>query len=524
MNPTLPPAPFRLLRWGSLSARDAGRPAGRRGRGGRAGWFPAWALLTLGLLAPAAAAPAGGRPNIVFILADDLGFGDLGCFGHPEIQTPHLDALAAGGLKLTSCYSAAAVCSPARAGIMTGRTPYRVGVYSAIPFLSPVHLRPGEITIATLLKQAGYATAQVGKWHLNGFFNLPGQPQPGDHGFDHWFAVQNNALPNHRNPYNFVRNGIPQGPIAGYSGPIVAAEALRWLESGRDPAKPFFLYLALNEPHEPIATDPRFSARYTAKHPDDPSRAAYYGNVTQMDDAIGRVLAALERLGLADNTLVWFTSDNGPARTKWHNVGSSGGLRGYKGQMYEGGIRVPGIVRWPGRIKPGSVSAEPVCGVDVLPTLCEVAGVKAPGDRTLDGASVAAAFSGGAVRRPQPLFWAYLWAAAGPHVAVRDGPWKVLARFDMVRPKGAEFTAVQMQAWREARLVDFELYQVAEDPAEQRELGSREPARLAELRGTLERLLGEVRAESPVWPAFQDPGYEQKVIEWPKYQARPLPQ
>jgi arylsulfatase A len=130
-------------------------------------------------------------------------------------------------------------------------------VYNAIPFLSPTHLRQSEITIASLLKKAGYATAQVGKWHLNGMFNLPGQPQPNDHGFDHWFAVQNNALPNHHNPYNFVRNGIPQGPIAGYSAGIVANEAVNWLTTIRDKSKPFFLYVAFNEPHEPIATDPR---------------------------------------------------------------------------------------------------------------------------------------------------------------------------------------------------------------------------------------------------------------------------
>jgi arylsulfatase A len=177
---------------------------------------------------------------------------------------------------------------------MTGRTPYRVGIYNAIPFLSPTHLRASEITIASLLRRGGYATAQVGKWHLNGFFNLLGQPQPGDHGFEHWFAAQNNALPNHLNPFNFVRNGVPLGPQPGYSGAIVAAEAVRWLESGRDRTKPFFLYVALHEPHEPIMTDPAFADRYRARHPDDPSRVAYYGNVTQLDAAVGRILAALE--------------------------------------------------------------------------------------------------------------------------------------------------------------------------------------------------------------------------------------
>src|SRR5262245_43845588 len=199
---------------------------------------------------------AATPPNILFVLADDLGYGDLACFGSPEIQTPNLDRLAADGLKLTHCYSAGANCSPSRAGLMTGRTPYRVGIYNQLVMMGPMHLRQSEITIASLLKKRGYATALVGKWHLNGLFNLPGQPQPNDHGFDHWFAVQNNALPNHHDPYNFVRNGIPMGPIKGFAGHIVADEAINWFSTLRDKSKPFFLYVAFNEPHETINSDP----------------------------------------------------------------------------------------------------------------------------------------------------------------------------------------------------------------------------------------------------------------------------
>jgi arylsulfatase A len=467
-------------------------------------------------------AASGPRPNIVFILADDLGYGDLACFGHPEIKTPHLDALAAEGLRLTAQYSAAAVCSPARAGIMTGRTPNRAGIYGAIPYVSPIHLRPAEITLPALLKRSGYATAQVGKWHLNGFFNLFGQPQPDHFGFDHWFAVQNNALPNHRNPENFVRNGLSLGRIEGYAGGIVADEAVRWLKSGRDQAKPFFLYIALNEPHEPVATEPRFSALYQNKYPDDPSRAAYYGNVTQMDDAVGRVLKELKAQGLAENTLVWFTSDNGPARTAWHNVGSSGGFRSYKGNLYEGGIRVPGIVRWPSRIKPGSVSSAPISGVDVLPTLCELAGVPLPPARSLDGVSVTPVFAGGALLRTKPLYWQYLWIPAGPQVALRDGPWKILARIEGPRPRGGGITAEIVATIKSAPLADFELYHVENDPAEKTELSAREPARLAALKAALISYHAGVAADAPVWPDFQDPRYEQAVIQWPDYKAKPL--
>jgi arylsulfatase A len=175
--------------------------------------------------------PRGRRPNILVILCDDLGYGDLGCFGHPTIRTPHLDRLAAQGMRLTSCYAAAPVCSPSRAGLLTGRAPVRLGVYDWIAEGSPMHLGKGELTVATLLKRAGYATCHVGKWHCNGRFNSPEQPQPGDHGFEHRFSTQNNAAPSHENPTNFVRDGRRVGPLRGYSCQLVADEAIGWLRS-----------------------------------------------------------------------------------------------------------------------------------------------------------------------------------------------------------------------------------------------------------------------------------------------------
>src|SRR6185436_501765 len=267
---------------------------------------------------------------------------------------------------------------------MTGRTPSRVGVRDWIPEESPVHLPRSEITIATLLRNAGYATCHVGKWHLNGDFNKPTQPQPGDHGFDHWFSTQNNALPNHHNPANFVRDGSEVGVTSGYSSGIVADEAIRWLREMRDKSKPFFLYVCFHEPHEPIATDGQYKKLYPG---DDPSFSAHHGNITQMDAAFGRLMRTLDEDGLRENTFVIFTSDNGPAITPFHPHGSAGPLRDKKGSMYEGGIRVPGLVRWPGKTKPASVSDEPVCGVDYLPTICAVTGVQPPQDRKLDGAS-----------------------------------------------------------------------------------------------------------------------------------------
>lgn len=470
-------------------------------------------------VAGACSAAAAERPNVVLVLTDDLGYGDLGCYGHPVVRTPHLDRLAGQGLRLTSCYSAGANCSPSRAGLMTGRTPYRVGIHNQIPMLSPMHLRAEEVTIATLLRRAGYTTCHSGKWHLNGMFNLPGQPQPGDHGFDHWFSTQNNCLPNHHNPYNFVRCGIPVGPIEGYAGQIVVDEAIRWLRSERDAAKPFFLYLCLHEPHEPLRPDPRFTALY--EYPEDPSRTAYYASISQMDDACGRLLAALDDLKLAGNTLLWFTSDNGPARTKYHNAGSAGPLRDYKGGMYEGGIRVPGIVRCPGVVRPGSSSDEPVSGVDFLPTVCAATGTAPPADRVLDGTSILPLLGGDKLARPKPLYWQFNFAHTKPCVALREGDWKILAQLS---ERWKEYSSISEQTnhiLKTAELQAFELYNLRQDLGETTDLAASEPEKLRAMTALLQAQYAEIRRETPIWPLFQDPGYEQQRIVWPDYVARP---
>lgn len=476
-----------------------------------------WAIL--GSLAGACGAAGVERPNVLLMLADDLGYGDLGCYGHPVVRTPNIDRLASQGLRLTSCYSAGANCSPSRAGLMTGRTPYRVGIQNQIPMLSPMHLRSEEVTIATLLRRAGYATCHSGKWHLNGMFNLPGQPQPGDHGFEHWFSTQNNCLPNHHNPYNFVRGGIPVGPIEGYAGQIVVDEAIRWLRNERAQQKPFFLYVCLHEPHEPIRPDPRFTALYD--FPDDRSRAAYYASISQMDDACGRLLAALDELSLADNTLVWFTSDNGPARTKWHNCGSAGPLRDYKGSVYEGGIRVPGIVRWPGVARQGSISDESVSGVDFLPTICVVTGIAPPADRALDGTSIVPLMRGEGLTRVQPLYWQFNFAHSKPCVALREGDWKILAQLSERPTKYSSITDQTNHVLKTADLLAFELYNLRQDIGETTDRAAGEPEKLREMAALLQARYAEIRRETPVWPIFDDPGYEQQRIVWPDYVARP---
>ncbi|MCA8999100.1 MAG: sulfatase-like hydrolase/transferase, partial [Planctomycetaceae bacterium] len=418
---------------------------------------------------------------------------------------------------LTDCYAAAPNCSPARTGLMTGRTPYRVGVYNWIPFLSPIHVRESEVTVATLLQDAGYDTCHVGKWHLNGWFNLPGQPQPGDHGFSHWFSTQNNALPNHRNPYNFVRNGIPVGPLEGYASHLVTDEAIAWLKEGRNQEKPFFLYCCYHEPHEPIATDPNFADLYDGH----PSRKAHHGNISQMDAAFGRLMGALDHLNLRENTIVLFTSDNGPALTNRHPWGSTGPLRMHKGHLYEGGIRVPGIVRWPGVTKPGSESNTPACGVDVLPTCCELAGVDVPADRTLDGTSLVPLFQGKALERDKPLYWQFNYARSWPKVCIRDGDWKLLANLDPDDQGNlTDITDEQIEQLKTAKLAEFELYNLREDIGEENNRVESDPEVLTRLRKKLESLYVEVQEEGPRWPNWDWPRYEGKRIIWPDY---PIP-
>ncbi len=423
------------------------------------------------------------QPNIIVILCDDLGYGDLGCFGHPRIKTPNLDRLAGEGLRLTDCYAGAPVCSPSRAGLLTGRIPNRLGIYDWIPPNSPMHLRSTEVTVATLLKKAGYETCHVGKWHCNGKFNSPDQPQPGDHGFDYWFSTQNNANPSHKNPVNFVRNGKKVGPLQGFSSQIIVDEAMGWLNQ-RDKSKPFLLMVWLHSPHEPIATADSFIEPYLATA-ESPQQAEYFGNVSQMDHEVGRLLTSLDEKGLRDDSLVYFSSDNGPEtlhryKGSERSYGSPSPLRGMKLHMYEGGIRVPGIVRWPGHISPAQISNQPVASYDLLPTFCALAGVTPPTDRALDGASLLPLFTGRDIVRSKPLYWQYDRAIGGENrVALRDGDWKLLA---------------------DASLSKFELYNLRQDASEKHDLAPHEPARVAELSAKLKALHAEIKSEGPSWP------------------------
>jgi arylsulfatase A len=463
----------------------------------------ALAVFALVLVAAGQQAQSAERPNIVVILCDDLGYGDLACYGHPSIKTPNLDKLAANGVRFTECYSAAPVCSSSRAGLMTGRTPSRMGVYDWIPANHPMHLAKEEVTVASLLRQSGYATCHVGKWHLNGKFNSPEQPQPGDHGFDHWFSTQNNAGPSHKDPENFVRNGTPVGPQEGYSCDLVAGEAVRWLGELKDNSKPFFLLVCFHEPHEPVASPPDLVAQYPDATKE--GQAEYFANVMNMDRAVGKLLAKLDDLKLTEQTLVIFTSDNGPETLLRypkgvHCHGSAGSLRGMKLHLYEGGIRVPGIMRYPRRIKAGQTSAEPICSLDFLPTFCELAGIKLPENRTFDGTNLTPLFDGQPLARTSPLYWHYFRSIGEPKAALRVGDYVVLGKWDgpQLGPGGSVHHG-DCDVIKSAKLVGFALFNLKTDPSQQTDLGATEPDRLKELSALLVARYNEVQEEGRTW-------------------------
>jgi len=243
----------------------------------------------------------------VILLADDAGYSDFGCFGG-KAKTPNIDQLATEGLKLTDFHAAAPNCSPSRTGLLTGRYPSRVGVYSYIPEqkegLHPMHMPNSEVTLAELLKKSGYQTAHVGKWHVSVLRST--QPQPSDQGFDYSFGTTNNAIPSHLNPVNFVRNGEPVGDVEGYACQIVVEDAIQWLNQ-KDEANPFFLYVAFHEPHDKIASPPEMVAQYS----EGKKRNEYLANIQNLDNAVGRLLERLDQLGHREDTIVLFASDNG---------------------------------------------------------------------------------------------------------------------------------------------------------------------------------------------------------------------
>ncbi|MCH8218578.1 MAG: sulfatase-like hydrolase/transferase [Planctomycetes bacterium] len=375
------------------------------------------------------------------LLADDLGWKDVGCYGGP-VKTPTLDSLAARGVRFTDFHSGAAVCSPSRATLLTGRQHLRTGVYSWIhDYDQNSHLLEREVTLAEVLKSHGYETVHLGKWHLGLPTHTRKKPTPADHGFDYWFTTGNNAQPSHRNPVNFIRNGKSVGKMEGYACQIVVDEAIAWLAEKRDPDAPFFLNIWFHEPHAPIAAPDDTVSQYGDLK--DPA-AIYSGTIDNTDRAIARLLKKLQQVDSPENTLIIYSSDNGSYRAD--RVGK---LRGKKGSNYEGGIRVPGIFSWPGTISKGTAEHEPAGLVDLLPTVCGLLGIdnsEKPGDVHLDGSDLSPLLTGRAneFARHQPLFW--LLPASGPAVAIRDGVYSLVAHRDYRLPKDNEkMTSLRQQ-------------------------------------------------------------------------------
>ncbi len=342
------------------------------------------ALILACLLCPGLS--AAERPNIVLLMADDQGWGDVG-FRNPELHTPVLDELAQTGLHFTRFYAAAPVCSPTRGSVMTGRHPNRFGCFSW-----GHTLRPQEVTVAEALRGAGYTTGHFGKWHL-GSVRADSNASPGASGFDEWFSCpnfyDNDPLMSHRG--RVIR-------VPGESSIATAELAIRWMTQAAAGEQPFLAVIWFGSPHGPHIAAPKYRDMYPNLQK---NKQNFYGEVTAMDEAVGNVRTALKKLGIADNTLLWYTSDNGALP-----VGSAGGLSGRKGKLLEGGIRVPAMIEWPAKISAPRTVETPWNTVDIYPTLLEIAGAAVANQPVLDGVSMLPLIQQRETSRGRPMgFW-----------------------------------------------------------------------------------------------------------------------
>jgi len=444
--------------------------------------FAAWAavvpLLALGLPTTAAGAGDPARPNVIVILVDDLGWRDLSCQGGDAYQTPNIDRLAASGMRFTRGYSACTVCSPTRAALLTGQSPARLHLTDWIPgherpraaLLPPdwtKHLPLEAVTVAERLRAIGYATASIGKWHLGG-----GDFHPQRQGFDENVGGYDRGQPpSYFSPYRIPT--LADGPAGEYLTDREAAEAVRFITAHRD--RPFFLYLPHYAVHTPIQAKPAAVARVTARGAGRrPRNAAYAAMVEGVDEALGRILACLDELGIRDRTAIFFTSDNGGLA----EVTDNSPLRAGKGSAYEGGVRVPFIVSWPGVTRPGGTSDVPVITPDIPATILALCGVAVEAGPPLDGRDLAGVLAGGTLDR-EAIHWHYPHyhpGGATPHSAILADGWRLVHFYEDDRD---------------------ELYDLTTDPGERRDLARREPQRTRDLRRRLDIWLAEVGGQPP---------------------------
>jgi arylsulfatase A len=456
-------------------------------------------LLLLPVLLFPVLAPAADKPNVIFVLADDLGWGDLGCYGQTKIRTPSIDRLAADGMRFTQAYAGNAVCAPSRCCIMTGKHPGHAYIRDNrqwkpdVQWSGQIPLPADTVTLSKLFKQAGYATGAMGKWGLGSPEN---SGDPAKQGIDYFFGYYCQAHAHNHYPQYVWRNGAKvalegnDGSATGkqYTQDLFEAEALKFVREHKD--KPFFLYLPFTVPHLALQVPEDSLAEYRGKFPETPyhgkqyqphdsPRAAYAAMVTRMDRSIGRVMDLLKQLKLDDNTLVLFSSDNGAidayAGTDARFFGSLDHFRGMKGDLYEGGLRIPLVCRWPGHIKAGTTSDLPVAFWDLMPTLCDPAGLETPAG--IDGVSFAPTLFGrGEQKRHEFFYWEF--PSYGGQQAVRAGQWKAVRRNLNKGPSAVE------------------LYDLEADPSEKKDVAADHPDVVARL----EAIMKEQHTPSTVFP------------------------
>lgn len=441
---------------------------------------------------PQVLSDTGTQPNIVVILVDDLGWADVSCycaeFGNDYYETPNIDGLRAEGMKFTDAYATCNVCSPTRVSVLTGRYPTRSGITNWIgsgnpsnrEYLCPTNtgqMPLDDVTIAEILKGAGYTTCHVGKWHLGGSSYFPPYQgfdyNKGGCGWGHPFG-------GFFSPYGFPSDaGMPDGPDGEYLTNREGDEAVAFIQTAHDAGQPFFLYLANYAVHRPTQAKQSDVDYFTNKpKPADPRysglKPTYAAMIRSMDEAVGDVLTKISQLGIENETIIIFTSDNGGLAADTTNYP----LRGGKAQHWEGGIREPFIVKWPGVVEPNSLSDEPVISIDLLPTICEMAGVRVPSGVTIDGKSIVPVLKEqGSVNR-ESIFWHYPhYNHDLPATTIRSGDWKLIKRYGGDK--------------------EFELFNLKDDVSETTDLASSNPAKVRELNEKLVAWLRHTNAKMP---------------------------
>jgi len=411
------------------------------------------------LTVPGCAKPTTRKPNFVIIFTDDQGYADVGCFGAEGFETPNLDRMAAEGAKFTDFYAAAPVCSPSRAALLTGCYPMRVSIPRVLFPRDKIGLNPDEVTIADMLKTRGYATCCIGKWHLG---HLP-EFLPTRQGFDYYFGL---PYSNDMSPLPLIEGEetIELKPDQSQLTRRYTEKAVEFIKKNKD--RPFFLYLPHTMPHVPLYVSDKFKGK---------SKGGLYGDVImEIDWSVGQILETVKQFGIDEKTLVIFTSDNGPWLSKGAHGGSAKPLRGGKFATYEGGMREPCIMRWPGKIAAGTVCSEIATTMDFLPTFAKLAGAKVPTDRIIDGKDISALMTDPKAKTPYKAFFYYFERQLG---AVRSGQWKLI-----------------LERKREKKTIPAALYNLQEDIEETRDLSADHPdvvRRLTELAEKIREDIGD---------------------------------